>query len=431
MKKAKIKDLPSGVGVCRVTNGRTEFWRVRLGKRFTRGAIVTKHFSNLDDARKWIFGDALDVKNEPPALVMLKETVGTSVFQLSPSQLGEAVGALKECEVAGITLTEAVRFAIRHAKPPAGTISVTRAIELALREKEKGKRASYITDLGKRWRRFERWLPSEKRRAINSITPIDVRRFLDSCDLSPMGERNQHHNLSVLFTWAVSKHHMAENPCRGIKVETANEKPPPRILSIAEVRKLLSLTKDGFKVEAAEGEKAAWRKKFGATSIVIPPMDLVPIMALGCFAGVRPEESARVDWEMIDFDRRHIDLPASITKDGNRRIVDTSDNLLEWLLLCRRPAGKILPENFRRKRWALCRAMNWKDGWPEDILRHSYGSYHLAKHRNAALTADQMGHKNSRMLYAHYREVIKDPNDVISYWAVLPPSIGNITRFAA
>jgi integrase len=138
-----------------------------------------------------------------------------------------------------------------------------------------------------------------------------------------------------------------------------------------------------------------------------------------------------VDWEMIDFDRRHIDLPASITKDGNRRIVDTSDNLLEWLVLCRRASGKILPENFRRKRWALCRVMNWKDGWPEDILRHSYGSYHLAKHRNAALTAEQMGHRNSRMLYAHYREVVKDPNDVISYWAVLPPSVGNITRFAA
>jgi hypothetical protein len=52
--------------VCRVTNGRTEFWRVRLGKRFTRGAIVTRHFSNLDEARKWIFGDAQDVKNELP-----------------------------------------------------------------------------------------------------------------------------------------------------------------------------------------------------------------------------------------------------------------------------------------------------------------------------------------------------------------------------
>ena len=37
--------------------------------------------------------------------------------------------------------------------------------------------------------------------------------------------------------------------------------------------------------------------------------------------------------------------------------------------------------------------MNWKDGWPEDIWRHSYGSYHLAKNRNAALTAEQMGTK--------------------------------------
>jgi hypothetical protein len=35
--------------------------------------------------------------------------------------------------------------------------------------------------------------------------------------------------------------------------------------------------------------------------------------------------------------------------------------------------------------------MNWKDGWPEDILRHSYGSYHLAKYRNAALRQIKWG----------------------------------------
>ena len=67
-------------------------------------------------------------------------------------------------------------------------------------------------------------------------------------------------------------------------------------------------------------------------------MDMVPILAVGCFAGVRPDESARLEWQMIDFDRKHIDLPAAITKDGQRR-------LLEWLFLCRRPSGKILPEN--------------------------------------------------------------------------------------
>jgi integrase len=97
-----------------------------------------------------------------------------------------------------------------------------------------------------------------------------------------------------------------------------------------------------------------------------------------------------------------------------------SDNLIEWLFLCRRPSGKILPENFRRKRRALYRAMNWKDGWPEDILRHSYGFYHLAKYRNAALTAEQMGHKNARILYAHYREVVKNSDDTIDYWTMFP-----------
>ena len=144
MKKAKIKGLPSGVGVYRVNNGRTEFWRVRLGKRFTGGSIITRHFSSLDEARKWVFGDAQEEKCEPASLVELRQTVGTSVFHLSPAELGEAVAAFKECKLAGMTLTEAVRFAVRHAKPPAGTISVTETIERALREKGKGKRPSYV-----------------------------------------------------------------------------------------------------------------------------------------------------------------------------------------------------------------------------------------------------------------------------------------------
>ena len=127
---------------------------------------------------------------------------------------------------------------------------------------------------------------------------------------------------------------------------------------------------------------------------------MVLIIAVGCFAGVRPEESARLEWEMIDFERKHIDLPASITKDGERCIVDMSDNLIEWLSICRKRTGKILPDNFRRKRWVLSRAMRWQ-ACLDDILRHSFGSYHLSRYRNAALTVEQMGHKNARMLYAH------------------------------
>jgi hypothetical protein len=50
-------------------------------------------------------------------------------------------------------------------------------------------------------------------------------------------------------------------------------------------------------------------------------------------------------------------------------------------------------------------------------------SYHLAKYRNAALTADQMGHKNARVLYAHYREVVKNFDDITDYWTTFRPAL--------
>ena len=431
-KKNLIADLPSGIGITKSRSGRGRlFFRVRLGSRFTGGPILKKDFNSVEDARGWIFGDAQSHKATPGAIVDLKAVAGESAFKLSAAQLAEAEAAFRTCDKAGLSLTEAVRFAVLHAKPPAGVLSVAQAIEQAIAEKSKSKRPTYLADLGKRWRRFEKWLPADKRKAINGVTKLDVRRFLNDCNLNPVGERNMLRNLSVLFSWAVNQHHMTENPCLGMTVEESTvKKSAVRILSIEEARKLLHLAATGFKVEAEELEKKSWREKFGAVSFSVPPMDMVPIITVGCFGGVRPEESARMTWDMVDFKRKHIDLPAEITKDGDRRIVDMPDNLIEWLLACRKDSGSFLPTNFRRKRWALCRAMGW-EAWPDDILRHSYGSYHLALHRNAALTAEQMGHKNARMLYAHYREVVKDADDITAYWNLLPSSTGEIVKFAA
>jgi hypothetical protein len=45
-----------------------------------------------------------------------------------------------------MTLTDAIQFAIRHAKPPAGVLSVGKAIEVALAEKSKSKRPTYLAE---------------------------------------------------------------------------------------------------------------------------------------------------------------------------------------------------------------------------------------------------------------------------------------------
>jgi hypothetical protein len=82
--------------------------------------------------------------------------------------------------------------------------------------------------------------------------------------------------------------------------QSTKKKSAVRILSIEEARKLLHLVAAGFKVEADEREKNAWRERFGSLSLSVPPMDLAPIIAVGCFGGVRPEESARMTWDMVD-----------------------------------------------------------------------------------------------------------------------------------
>ena len=39
-------------------------------------------------------------------------------------------------------------------------------------------------------------------------------------------------------------------------------------------------------------------------------------------------------------------------------------------------------------------------------MRHSFASYHLALHESADKTALEMGHRDTRMLFRHYREIV-------------------------
>ena len=396
--------------------GESRYWRVRLGSRFTGGKRVEMHFPTLDKARKWIFGDAQKQKAAAGSLLELKARAGTAVFELSSAQVNEAINAFKRLEKVNMSLTEAVDFAIKHSRPDAGVISVEEAIEKAL-ETKRSKRPSYVRDLRKRWGRFREWLPAAKRKAINTISQLDVRRYLTARKLNPQGERNELRNLSVLFSWTVQHHHMPANPCSGIKVEDSPSEEPVRVLSIAEIKHLLELAQMELQATLKVG-------KTKMSVIKVYPGELVPWFVLGLFAGLRPQETVRLDWADIDFDRRQIDLPAKKAKGRTRRIVPMEPNLIEWLKPHQPVGGKgKVVSNFRWHFQVLQRSAGpeWNP-WPKDCLRHSYGSFHLAKFRHSGNTAENMGHRNTDMLYKHYRDVIKDQGDVDAFWKLGPPT---------
>ena len=57
--------------------------------------------------------------------------------------------------------------------------------------------------------------------------------------------------------------------------------------------------------------------------------------------------------------------------------------------------------------------------WPPNALRHSFGSYHLAHHRDAARTALELGHSESATLFRHYRELVR-PAEARAFWHIMP-----------
>jgi hypothetical protein len=58
-------------------------------------------------------------------------------------------------------------------------------------------------------------------------------------------------------------------------------------------------------------------------------------------------------------------------------------------------------------------------------------TYHLAAHRNEALTQAMLGHESGKMHFARYRELVK-PKDAERYWQIMPASeAGKVVAIAA
>ncbi len=104
-------------------------------------------------------------------------------------------------------------------------------------------------------------------------------------------------------------------------------------------------------------------------------------------------------------------------------MVRISENLGAWLELITPTNGKVVPfegNKFWDRREKL-RAAAGIEQWPKNVLRHSFGSYHLAKYKNEGLTAAQMGN-SPNVIVRHYREIVK-PKDADRYWSLSPKTV--------
>src|SRR4029077_9327170 len=165
-----------------------------------------------------------------------------------------------------------------------------------------------------------------------------------------------------------------------------------------------------------------------AALLVNAAPEIVPYIAIGLFGGLRRAEIERLDWREIDFDSGHIEVTAEKSKSKlANRFITMQPNLREWLLPVRKLRGSVAPlENFRQL-FDQARIGAGITVWPDNALRHSFASYHLAHFKDAKALALEMGHTDSGMLFNHYRALVK-PNGAERYWDIRPaPTINFVT----
>jgi integrase len=257
---------------------------------------------------------------------------------------------------------------------------------VAVKEKD-GASKRHVDDLRSRLNIFAEKFDGQM---VATITSAEIDDWLRSLPVSPV-TRNHYRRLIVLaFNYAVQRGYATGNPAE--KTAKAKERSGDiGILTVTQTARLLENATPG----------------------------ILPYIAVGLFAGLRRAELERLDWNEIDFETELIEVTAQNSKTAQRRFVTMQPNLREWLLPLRQHKGNVTPQNCFREMFDQARAAAGIEEWPENALRHSFASYHLAHFKNAASTALELGHHDSRITFTHYRELVK-PKEAERYWNIRP-----------
>ncbi len=314
-------------------------------------------------------------------------THGSEHVEFSSTLRVMAQTAAERLQPFGKTIADAVDYYLAHLKATERSITVAELVPKMIADKKAGGMSRrYLADLRSRLARFEGAFGKEMMATIGAQAIDD---WLLALPVGLTTRNNFRRVVVTLFSYAVDRGYSTSNPA----AKTAKAKEvdaPPGILTVGQAANLLE----------------------NATPQILPHV------AIGLFAGLRRAELERLDWRDVHFADNLIEVTAQKSKTARRRFVRIQPNLRQWLGPVRKHSGPVTPENFV-KTFAALRAAAGLTDWPDNALRHSFASYHLAHFKDAAALALEMGHTDSGMIFQHYRQLVR-PSDAERFWAIKP-----------
>lgn len=303
----------------------------------------------------------------------------------------------------GLTVRDALKLVIdQQSRIKRSADVATLCGELIAKRRQEGRSRRYLDTLRSRLGRFERDFGD---RPVADVQAQEIDRWFSGLKVGPSSIASYRRILSVLFNEGKSRGYCTEN--------TAGKTLSPKLVQHAVG--ILTPEQTARLVEVADEA-------------------ILPAVVLGLFAGLRDAELRRVDWAEVDLVGGHVEVKATKAKSARRRLIPIKPNLAAWLEPLTRKSGLVWPSNGRKLMESARRGagFNGEDGssWPHNGARHSFASYHLAKFQDAAALALELGHTDTSIIFAHYRELVR-PAAAETYWNISPARAHNVTRLVS
>ncbi len=163
-------------------------------------------------------------------------------------------------------------------------------------------------------------------------------------------------------------------------------------------------------------------------------------LALMIWAGIRPQKLQRLKWQDIDLDENIIRITPTTSKTGGARHIEipkalkailgklmktklqleSKETLASANIRHFRNNGgdAVVPRNWHRL-WKSLRKDAGFSTWTQDILRHTYASYHAKNYKDLPRLQLNMGHSNLQLLrtrYINLHNITK--HDAKSYFSI-------------
>lgn len=328
---------------------------------------------------------------------------GARAHAIKPALAEDAARAAEILAAFNVTLAQAARFYAEHHDKRSKAPTLAEAWETAIANRA-NHRSRYLAD----FRAWGKALP-DSLLAMNchDIQPEDIRKALDQTTNGPTRWRNGLAVLSAVLGDVVKAGQLEKNPARAVTLARRPEHDDEVVIyTPKELRALFDACRD-----FPEGEDRLCA-------------DCATPFAVMAFAGVRPDEVAKLRWEDVSLELRNIRIGSSVAKKAARRNVRINDTLAAWLETVpeEKRQGKLVPPRWRYKAAKVRKEAGIDGREKQDALRHSFGTYTLATENDLDALKSDMGHEHVRVFFTHYHKALTK-REALPYWGVLPNGI--------